>query len=326
MRIELLTTLKDNLGLKEKWNELADKSNSTIFSKYAFFNNWEKVYGDIFIPNIYLMQDDEKLVGIAPLTKENDALKFATGTDYKGLTDYCDFIVDPNYKEEAYFEIKKILKENENFNLREIPENSETIKYFFRENFVKIEDSIEPVSYINLPAMWEEYHSKLRDSYKKSLRKFNSDFPNARLSITQDKSELEKNLEIFIRMHQEEWTERGKGGCFAEDEKHKRFLEYHKNLASDLLDEKNLYLALLTENENIIASEYCFLDKNNLSDYLGGINESYKKYSPGRIIMLNIIEDIINKGIKKYDLLRGDEQFKNDFLVNWSKNKTISSY
>ena len=44
---------------------------------------------------------------------------------------------------------------------------------------------------------WEEYYNSLRESYKKSLKKIESDFPTIRLEILTEEDKLE---EVLINM------------------------------------------------------------------------------------------------------------------------------
>ncbi|MDO8622839.1 MAG: GNAT family N-acetyltransferase [archaeon] len=324
MKLKLLTDLSNSETIKNEWDNLVELSNKTIFSKFNFIKNWADVYSDIAPLEVYLAYEDGQLVGIAPFAREDGVLKFAGGIDYKVAADYCDFIVNPLHLDKVMNEFSQILTENHSV-LHEIPKNSPALDYFRRNNFGRIENS-SICSDILLPPDWESYLRGLDNSRIKKMRYFLNRLERESGEITyelvEDKTELGKKMEDFFEMHQREWADmRGQKGCFADDEKHTRFRKFHKTLAGDFLDDKNLYLSFLKVDQNIFAVEYSFVDKNSIYGYLGAINPEFHQYSPGRIRMNFVLKDAILKGIKKYDFLRGDEPYKEDvYRANWSNN------
>ena len=325
MEIEVLTSLNGTDSLKEQWDKLVTEAANTILSKYDFTKNYGRFYSDLAEPKIYIANADGRIVGIAPLAEENGVLKFATGLDYKTVADYNDFIVHPQYSKEVLNAFTGILKDHRKFKLKEIPETSSTVNYFRDNNIGIINDSEEPSSFITLPQTLEQYDLMLKDSYKKSLKRFNSNFSSVELRSLKNESDLEKWMDDFMDMHQTEWNEKEMSGCFADDEKHTRFRKFHREIARDLFKDGNLELLRLEADGNTVALAYGFNDAETVYNYLGSINLNFKKYSPGRIIGMYWIRDSINKKKRKFDFLRGYEEYKKGFGVTWAQSKTIAS-
>lgn len=323
MEIEELKTLEGTESLKKEWDFLVELSGNNIFSVYNFFRSWEEAYGDLAQIKIQLVYKDKKLVGILPLASENEVLKFATGVDYKGVSDYNDFIVNPQFESEAFEHIKRFLS-GKKIILREIPQHSKTLQYFLDDSRFSISDSSEVSSKIHLVGSWEEYLSTIRSSYRSLFNKQKSN-PDFSFEVLQDKGQLETWFEDFVRLHQISWNKRGLPGCFAEDDKHRRFRNFHSNLKDRLFQDNHLHFQRLKYQNEVVAIEYTFIDGNSMYFYLGAINENYRKLSPGILIQLFSLRDSFDSGLQYYDFLRGDENYKQGLRAVKEQNKTISS-
>ena len=71
-----------------------------------------------------------------------------------------------------------------------------------------------------------------------------------------------------------------------------------------------------------IAAIFAFQYRDKLLYYQAGYDPAYSKYSPGLTLMALVIEYAISKGLKEYDFLRGDEEYKwkwtNDYRMTIS--------
>jgi len=323
MEIEELKTLEGTEPLKKEWDSLVELSGNNVFSVYDFFRSWEKAYGDLAQMKIQLLYEDRKLVGILPLASENGVLKFATGIDYKGVSDYNDFIVNPQFELGVFEHIKDFLS-REKIVLREIPQHSKTLQHFHGDSRFSISDSSEVSSKIHLVGSLEEYLSTIRSSYRSLFRKQKSN-PDFSFEVLRDKGQLETWFEEFVKLHQSSWNKRGLPGCFADDDKHKRFRNFHANLKDRLFQDNHLHFQRLRHKDEIIAIEYSFIDRDTIYFYLGAMNENYRNLSPGILIQLFSLRDSFNRGLQYYDFLRGDENYKRGLRAVKEQNKTISS-
>ena len=323
MNVELLTSFEGTNELKKDWDRLVEVSGNSVFSRYAFARNIERSYGDIATPQIYLFHEGSKLAGVAPLAEENGILRFLTGLDYAGVADYCDFIVNPNERDKVYEEVKKLLY-GRKFNLREIPEKSQTLEFLAQPEVNIHTENL--CGAINLTGTFAEYLEQLGKSHRYSFRRFQNAF-DAKLVRVTDRDDLDRIMNQFMDMHQQNWDIRGKSGAFGNGERQERFRNYHNELARDLLSEGNFALTQLKVGDETVAIDYCFEDKNDFYVYLRSMSndEKFRKYSPGRIMILYLIKQVFELGKTKLDLLRGEEAYKNDFNVTWKQNKTISS-
>jgi CelD/BcsL family acetyltransferase involved in cellulose biosynthesis len=82
--------------------------------------------------------------------------------------------------------------------------------------------------------------------------------------------------------------------------------EIIKSLAEDNLSE----VFILSKGSKDIAYILNYYDKTNSYCISIGFDEEYESLSPGKVLMANCIRYILDRGIKDYDFLLGDGEYK----------------
>lgn len=67
MRITEVNDVKDLVSLRDPWNDLLQRSNHTVFSTWEWVYTWWRHFGNNRRLIILLAEEDNKLIGIAPL-------------------------------------------------------------------------------------------------------------------------------------------------------------------------------------------------------------------------------------------------------------------
>ena len=75
--------------------------------------------------------------------------------------------------------------------------------------------------------------------------------------------------------------------------------------------------SFLKLNGKSIAFRYGFRYKNKFFAYNTSYDSQYHKLSPGRVLTFYVIKELIDGGIKEFDLLRGGESYK----MEWTSSK-----
>lgn len=162
---------------------------------------------------------------------------------------------------------------------------------------------------IELPETWDEFLTLQSKSHRKQLRRLDK-----RVLATEDCQwhqvssidEFDEAWEIFIDLHQRRRISLGEPGCFAS----KRWGDFHKEVAQQLLEQGQLRLNWLELGGQPIAVEYHFADGRTTYVYQGGLDPQRLDEEPGRLSMIRTIQQAIDEGHRKFDLLRGDEPYK----------------
>lgn len=163
---------------------------------------------------------------------------------------------------------------------------------------------------ITLPPTFEDYLLTLSKTHRKSIRKALRRLEGeVELHLVDDAESLRRGFEILEHLHQSRWQTMGHAGCFASP----RFRAFHQEVAPLMLAAGQLHLFWLEHQGVPIAAEYHLLGNDVVYAYTGGLNPEYLNLEPGRIAMAYSVEYAVERRMRAWDFLRGDEPYK----ANW---------
>lgn len=112
----------------------------------------------------------------------------------------------------------------------------------------------------------------------------------------------------LIRLHQIRWTAEGKPGCFSAP----RFTDFHRRLVSEWVRDGRLILARLSFKEEAFVVLYGFITGAKFDLYQLGVTsaEGTSIHSPGTLANLLLMGQLADRGVTRYDFLRGNSEFK----------------
>jgi len=304
--------------LKEGWAELLENNNgASIFQTLEWNLSWWDSFGDGRELLILAFYDGEGMLsGIAPLYSNQPRdgrriLKLVGGID---LSDYLDLICKLGSEESVCMALMNYLREDyhgwESLELHNIPSGSPTLKFMpkaARElGLEAIVEKEEVCPYIDLPSTWDEYLSTLsrknRHELRRKMRKASSAGGDKRHIIAWHDN-LDEEFEDFFRLHSISRKEKEE---FMEDGRRKFFFDF----ASRFHDNGWLELSFLMIQGKRAASLLSFKYRDGIYLYNSGFDPSLSAYSAGIAIIGHSIRDSIEEGYRKYDLLRGGEDYK----------------
>jgi CelD/BcsL family acetyltransferase involved in cellulose biosynthesis len=85
---------------------------------------------------------------------------------------------------------------------------------------------------------------------------------------------------------------------------------YFRSLAQAMADARMLKLFFLELNNQPVAASMCFDFNSTRHLYNSGFDPSFRSLSVGLMCKILSIKDAIEKGLKKYDFLKGAETYK----------------
>jgi CelD/BcsL family acetyltransferase involved in cellulose biosynthesis len=75
------------------------------------------------------------------------------------------------------------------------------------------------------------------------------------------------------------------------------------------------------------ASLYLLCAPGRIAYYIGGFEPAWARFSPGRLLLLHLFEDALQKGVTEIDFLRGVEGYKYDWgAQNRSTHRVTIEY
>jgi CelD/BcsL family acetyltransferase involved in cellulose biosynthesis len=122
-----------------------------------------------------------------------------------------------------------------------------------------------------------------------------------------------KGIDDLLLLHEVRSAQKGLASTFSNP----KIISFHKDFAT--LIEKNDWLCLRfigNDKENIAAS-YNFKYKGRVFSYQKGMAPQWERLGPGKAIVYEAIREAFEQGMKEYNFLQGNEEYKN----SWAKNK-----
>ncbi|HEX2865892.1 MAG TPA: GNAT family N-acetyltransferase [Ignavibacteriales bacterium] len=302
--------------IADEWAELFEAAPDTApFQSPSWLITWWKYFGNGRLWTI-AVYNRRILVGIAPLyifnySGQNNILRQLTfiGT---GNTDYMDILCRPEFESQSVQMILEFLTGSKDewdvCDFQELRDFSLLLKIKLPEEFEIniISSGVCPVAV--LPESVNEYISRLPVSFRKNtLRARRRLWDSGTLRLeTAKEGNLEEYIDWLFRLHNARWNNRNMPGLLGENS----LQNFHKDAAAKMFHSGILRLYVLRHNGKIIASVYSLIKNEKLYNYIGGFDPDLAKFSPGSVILLDIIEKAISEGIKEFDFLRGEEDYK----------------
>lgn len=331
--------------LRDQWNWLCENADAHIFQTFDWQYIWWKHYGKGKKLHIILFYHNSSLIGIAPLFIDTFKIEGLTilrrlrligssvDDDASGkfissysASDYLDVIIHKNYKNTVAEKLVEHLYNNYSFydsiQFDEISNDSDVFRYIIpRLNELNWEYKAtkgEICPRIIIPNSISDFMKSLSSKIRYQLSKIRRDINNRslfKLKKANSLSELEKEFNEFVRLHQQRWNSQGLPGAFIDS----RFKLFLKEVTAAFLQSGWLHLTSVYSENNCLAVECAFKYKSYFYDYLKAFDDQspLSKYRPGRALLLLLIEEAVNNKFNVVDLLRGGEPYKFEIATEW---------
>ena len=255
------------------------------------------------------VRQQETIIGIAPLLLEGEEAFFMGSTD---VCDYLDFIVAPG-SEHVFFDIllhDLRQKGVRRLDLKLVRFDSAVLTHLVdiaRDRGYEVSCRVEDVSLeLDLPITWEEYlgmlTAKQRHEIKRKLRRL-GETGEVNYRIIEDSEAVPDAIDIFLRLFRES----------REDKKVFMTVQresFFRSMAKAMAQARLLKSGILELDALPVAAIMYFDYNNTMYLYNSGYDPQYSSLSIGLISKVLCIKDSIEKGGRKFDFLKGGEQYK----------------
>ena len=307
------------------WNALLIESASHVpFLRFEYLHAWWQTRGGGEWPQakpaVVLGLQDGKLAGIAPLfldrNKQGQTALLLLGSieisDYLDvisrsgdLPDFLqgllDFLVSPDFPDWQVLDLYNILDHSPTLPALEQAAREKGWEYSV--------ERLQHSPFIALPGDWETYlgqiDKKQRHEIRRKMRRAEeADLP-IRWYVVEDGATLEAETESFL-------------GLMAQDDEKAAFLtpamrhQMHTTTRC-AFDNGCLQLAFLEIDGKKAAGYLNFNYLNRIWVYNSGIDRQFMEYSPGWVLLGNLLKWANENKISEFDFMRGDEEYKYRF-------------
>jgi CelD/BcsL family acetyltransferase involved in cellulose biosynthesis len=275
--------------------------------------NWMKVWWSVFnngsTPYISAVRDKNKLIGIAPLMVQREEARFIGDPD---VCDYQDFIVTPERGKEFFEALINHLRQEgiSRLDLNTVRADSKLLGQFIRvaEN-LQCEISCDPedVTFeLDLPATWDDFLGKMtgkqRHEVRRKLRRLH-EAAEVNYRVVEGFKEGLDEMETFLARF---GLSRSDKAAFMTGQ----MATYFRTLAETMAREKFLKLYFLDLDGTPVAAVMCFDYDSTVYLYNNGYDGRFSSLSVGLLSKVLSIKESIRGGKKKYDFLKGTEEYK----------------
>jgi CelD/BcsL family acetyltransferase involved in cellulose biosynthesis len=275
----------------------------------AWMQVWWDAFGTGYEIFIRIVKENDTLIGIAPLMKKDNIACFIGSVD---VCDYQDFIVAPG-KENAFFNtlLEDLKKQGiKNLDLAHVRPDSlvlNSLKATSEAKGLSVTAAKEDVSFeMPLPDTFDAYldslNTKQRHEVRRKLRKITEE-GNIEYRFIGSGPELSSALETFFCMFVESREDKA---AFLTD----KMKLYFRAIVQAMSDTGILRLGVLELDKKPVAEILCFEYDHCLYLYNSGYDPQYVGLSAGVLSKVLAIKYCIDKGIKKFDFLKGAEPYK----------------
>jgi CelD/BcsL family acetyltransferase involved in cellulose biosynthesis len=312
------------------WRALEEQGHvPTVFQTYDWNRIWWKYLGGKRKKNLLAVYKDDLLIGIAPLYTERMTLKgvpFFSILRFIGTpeSDYTAFIFRKGEERDALSAITAALKiiQWDIAWLSDIADG-DTIRGLYEEaieagRFFWITKQHTPCPGIALPEAWAEYKATLATSMRRNSNNYSNKLSKAgvvEIASIKNPEEIPSAMRDFFRLHNGRWNNQSKAIT------NKNIESFHNEVALAL--SRYLDLCFVSLNGKKIGCTYSYDFRGQRFFYLPGADMAYKEYRLGTLMILNRIQDAIEKKMTFFDFMRGDEEYKMHFTKNIHHNWAV---
>jgi len=319
--------------LRVEWQAMFCASGAPPFLSWEWLSTWYKWFGQERHPFLLCARECGNLIALLPLCAEKrQSSRFSPrlkrmsfmGESY-GASDYLDILALPEFKQKSADIFINYLALPRSFDLLElegIAADSCTLQSLTRRfaNDGRFRYRIVP-QYIcprmSLDSRWEDLleRSRRSDYFKRCMKRLNK-IASFEFRVISEANEIPAAFGRLLELHVGRWIDRGGSSAFRTAEQ--------KGFMFDAAAE--LARAGMTRFEEIWlegecrASLFGFESGDCYYFFLSGFDQAWSKYSLGSTLLWLSISEASRRGLKMYDFLRGDENYKFD----WSDNSRMT--
>jgi CelD/BcsL family acetyltransferase involved in cellulose biosynthesis len=323
-KIRIISESNEFESLSEVWDSLLRKSgdNNPIYLTHEWLLTWWKHCGEGKKLNVILIEKEGQPIGIVPLmrTEYRIGLFKIHALETIGSLN-CNHIglIRSGDREEAvsaflaYLE-EELAKGELVLRLTWVPDDCEFLDLLRRcisapsRNLVMQEKAKTLAPYITLPSTWDEYFRSLSQNRRHTLRRKLRSLEKAHnvefWDCTGDN--LESMLRRFIDLQERRWQSAHVKGVFSDP----KMEAFYRDIATQFVKKGWLHFSCLIVDGVVVSAEYAFIYNHKFYCATSARDIDYSKYNVGHLHQMFLIKYAIQRGLREFDFLRGDEPYK----------------
>jgi CelD/BcsL family acetyltransferase involved in cellulose biosynthesis len=310
-------------ALQQEWEQLESAASAgTFFASWLWCKAWSDHFGGDATLHLLLARDDGgALLGIAPLsrvrlhTKARLSIEQLQFIGASAPVEHFDFLVLAGREREVLPAMLATLRaaSYDVLALANILPDSASLP-FLREGHLPFDEHdghLAPV--LDLPGSMAEVLARLQkkknERFRYYRRRIDRDFPDWSCTTASTPAEVDAAFDTLLRLHQQHWTARGEPGAFADA----RLTAFYRDLAHRLAARGWLRMYTLQAGAAIVSVNFAFVYAGRFHHFINGTDFDTTVDSPGAVLHYCMIERSIAEGVREYDFMWGEHDYKYDW-------------
>ena len=296
-----LTSYWINSGHRLKWG--------SVFVLPPWLEVWWRKFQSGAELYLGAVRQQSDIIGIAPLQVKGGEASFIGSAD---VCDYMDFVVAPGMESDFFSVLLDDLRQRSvhHLDLRALRPDSPVVTNLVgvaQKRGYDVSCHPEAVSVeLDLPPTWDEYLGMLtvkqRHEVRRKLRRL-GEMGNIDYHVIEDKTAVHDVMDTFLKLFSDSRQEKA---TFMTDQ----IESFFRAMTEAMAEAKLLRLGILELEALPVAMVLCFDYNDSVYLYNSGYNSEYRFLSVGLLSKALCIKDSIEEGRKKFDFLKGAEEYK----------------
>jgi CelD/BcsL family acetyltransferase involved in cellulose biosynthesis len=325
MKVERLCTLEELEAIRPVWNQLAGDS---PFRQWQWLHSWWQAFsteGELYV--LQVVDSAGQVIGIAPwylersLTQGRRIRQLGSG---RACSDYQSVLVQPEHESAVAETLADWLLSAgqlpqhrwDELDLEASAEDDSPMSLLadcLRHRDLTVDWRPQLTCWgVPLPDDWDAFVRSRSSSSKRRrlarLKRLYVDTGRAVLRRAETREEVDCFFGKFVELHQRRWAGTSETGCFADS----RFTRFLHQAAGHFSAVKQLELTQLYIDGRLAAANCCFVSRDCCSVYQCGMDPAEAEHQPGWLLNVLLLRNLMERGFRYCDYLRGDERYKRD--------------
>jgi CelD/BcsL family acetyltransferase involved in cellulose biosynthesis len=303
----LIVSLNERQSLIDEWDALADRCTPAPFLRPGWISAWMQAYGSGTLELLCARQAG-LLVGVLPLRRRGGAVVSPTNfhTPAFGLlaeTDQArDALADAVFVRRPR-QVAISFLDDQRCDTVALQAAARERRY----NVVVRELMRSP--YIPLQTDWESYERQLGRNLRRDLRRnWRKLEDHGEVSIDHYGSgeDLRKLLDDVFFVESRSWKAETRTAIVSEP----RTKHFYEQVTAWARERASLSVSILRVDGQPVAMELGIEEASVHFAIKGSYDETYRPFSPGKLLMHAVIRNAFTKGLKRVELLGAEDQYK----------------
>lgn len=337
LNIVEVNTFDELLELRYIWNRLLARSrDNNIFLTWEYLSTWWRHFGSGKELRTLVIEDSNEIIAIAPLrsSRYGFASVFSYNViepmGYRGLMpeggDYTGLILGER-EAECLQLFLMYLVEHDGWDfiymhdVQEVSRFPDLLQKITTAKFEIEKGSICP--YMPLPSstdiLFKGFSKKFRNNLRRCMRNLEKDYGKVQVKKYDEFDSVEETMKTLFKLNQKRWGSRSTLGTF----KTQDIRDFYIDVANIFDYTGWLALCFLMVKDEPVAALYCFEYDQKMLAAIIGFDPDYSRYSVGNLLFLKVIEECMEKGLKEFDFMKGDEPYKFGWTGKYRRNVNI---